>query len=252
MSEAHAVARLLGSPPGYIGHEEGGQLTEAVARAPVPLVLLDEIEKAHRDVLLALLPLLDEGRLTDGRGPHGRLHQHRDRHDLEPRCRRARRACARGVWRRAQRSGRRLRAGACLRAARAALPAELWNRIDEPLYFAALDRASVASIARRMLARIVALARTEHSIALTIDDSAIDTLIAAGGYDPELGARPMRRTLGRLVESPLAHAVLAAELRCGDTVLLRGEGGQIVFERAPRAGDAAGPNGGASLAVRLA
>jgi ATP-dependent Clp protease ATP-binding subunit ClpC len=123
-----------------------------------------------------------------------------------------------------------------LRAARAALPPELWNRIDEPLFFAPLDRASVAGIAKRMLVRIVALARSEHGIALHIEDSAIEALIRAGGYDPELGARPMRRTLSRLVESPLAHAVLAGELRAGDSVALRGAGERIVFERAPVAG----------------
>jgi ATP-dependent Clp protease ATP-binding subunit ClpC len=234
MSEAHSVARLLGSPPGYVGHEDGGQLTEAVRARPYSLVLLDEIEKAHREVLLALLPLLDEGRLQDGRG---RTIDFRNTvivmtSNLG--------AAALGERARvgfgAQEAAGDARGERVLRAARAALPPELWNRIDEPLFFAPLDRASVAGIAKRMLVRIVALARSEHGIALHIEDSAIEALIRAGGYDPELGARPMRRTLSRLVESPLAHAVLAGELRAGDSVALRGAGERIVFERAPVAG----------------
>ena len=233
LSESHGVARLLGAPPGYVGHEDGGQLTEAVRKRPYQLILLDEIEKAHMDVLLALLPLLDEGRLTDGRGRTvdftntvvvmtSNLGA-----DATPRSTRARIGFGAGPGD-AEMDGQR---EASLAAARAALPPELWNRIDEPLFFEPLDRADVASIAERMVATAAALMLREHGIAVSADRSAIESLIAAGGYDPKLGARPMRRTVGRLIEAPLARAVLAGEFSSGDVVLLRGEGTQIVVER---------------------
>ena len=197
LSEAHAVARLLGAPPGYIGHDEGGQLTEPVRRRPYQVILLDEIEKAHRDVLLALLAAARRGPAHRRPRPHRRLHQHRDRDDLEPR-RPSRAAREQGRLRRAARrtgaTKRRLQAAHARRGARA-LPPELWNRIDEPLYFHALDRDAIADIARRMIAGVAAVVRREHAVHVDLDPSAIDALIAAGGYDPELGARPMRRTV---------------------------------------------------------
>ncbi len=185
------------------------------------------------DVLLALLPLLDEGRLTDGRGRTvdftntvvvmtSNLGA-----DATPRSTRARIGFGAGPGD-AEMDGQR---EGSLAAARAALPPELWNRIDEPLFFEPLDRADVASIAERMVATAAALMLREHGIAVSADRSAIESLIAAGGYDPKLGARPMRRTVGRLIEAPLARAVLAGEFSSGDAVLLRGEGTQIVVER---------------------
>lgn len=225
-SEAHSVARLLGAPPGYVGHDDGGQLTEAVRRRPYQLVLLDEIDKAHPDVLLSLLPLLDEGRLTDGRGrtvdftntivfmtsnhgageassgPRIGFAADDDAGAGEPR------------W---------------MAAARRALPPELWNRIDEPLFFAPLSAREVATIAGRMLDRVAATLHAEHGVALSYDDSAVEALVAAGGYDPALGARPMRRVIGRMVESALASRVLAGDVGAGDAVRLTGRGAEIHF-----------------------
>jgi ATP-dependent Clp protease ATP-binding subunit ClpC len=235
LGQAHAVARLIGSPPGYIGHDEGGQLTEAVRNRPYQLILLDEIEKAHMDVLLALLPLLDEGRLTDGRGRTVDF----TNTVIVMTSNLGADSAARG------RIGFGGEAGGATDAAqaraigalRAALPPELFNRIDEPLYFTPLSEVDVAEIARRMLTGVVAIANERHAVSITVDDSAIEALIRAGGFDLVLGARPMRRTIGRLVEAPLARALLAGELSSGQEVLLRGQGDRVEIvpklERAP-------------------
>jgi ATP-dependent Clp protease ATP-binding subunit ClpC len=226
LGQAHSVARLLGAPPGYIGHEDGGQLTEAVRHRPYQLVLLDEIEKAHMSVLLALLPLLDEGRLTDGRGrtvdftntvivmtsnlgAEGALARQRIGFGGEPTARA---------------SDEEARA---LSLVRAALPPELFNRIDEPLYFYPLEHAEVAEIARRMLADVSAVVFQKHGIRVEVDESAVTALLQAGGFDRQLGARPMRRTVGRLVEAPLAQALLAGEISRDRPVRLEGDGARI-------------------------
>ncbi|MCZ7681035.1 MAG: ATP-dependent Clp protease ATP-binding subunit [Sandaracinaceae bacterium] len=235
LSEPHAVARLLGAPPGYVGHEEGGQLTEAVRRRPYQLVLLDEIEKAHPEVLLALLPLLDEGRLTDGRGRTvdftntvvvmtsnlGASAAHAGS-----------RRVGFGAERERESASDRERA---VMAARRAVPPELWNRIDEPLWFSPLGDAEVRAIADRLLGEVAAVMRREHQVRLEIEPSVVGALVAAGGFDPELGARPMRRCVGRLVEAPLASAVLAGQVARGQTVVLRGEGDRVVLDARPSA-----------------
>jgi ATP-dependent Clp protease ATP-binding subunit ClpC len=228
-SEPHAVARLLGAPPGYVGYEEGGQLTERVRRRPYQLVLLDEIEKAHPDVLLALLPLLDEGRLTDGRGRTVDftntvivMTSNLGAHAAAP---------ARAIGFGAE-TGEVAAAAAerAIAAARKALPPELWNRIDEPLFFSPLSERAVRTIAGRMLDHVAEIVHREHDVELTFDPSALDALIAAGGFDPALGARPMRRVVGRLVEAPLAAKVLAGEIGAGDRVLVRGAGAVLHVE----------------------
>ena len=232
-AEAHAVARLLGAPPGYLGHDDGGQLTEPVRRRPYQLVLLDEVEKAHRDVLLALLPLLDEGRLTDGRG---RTVDFTNTivmmtSNLGVGASAAPRIGFGGP------SGDTGEAARGLEAAQRALPPELWNRIDEPLWFGSLGRAEVAVIARRLLRGLTALMKREHELELVIEDTAIDALVAAGGYDAALGARPMKRIIGRLVEAPLASAVLAREVVAGDVVRLRGHDQTVRIVRGVARGD---------------
>jgi ATP-dependent Clp protease ATP-binding subunit ClpC len=228
LSQAHGVARLLGAPPGYLGHDEGGQLTEAVRNRPYQLVLLDEIEKAHIEVLLALLPLLDEGRMTDGRG---RTVDFTNTvvvmtSNLGAECASARNRIGFDAEQASDSDGARDRA---LAAVRAALPPELYNRIEEALYFAPLRREDVAEIARRMLAALVQVALERHAIDVEFESSAIDALIAAGGFDPTLGARPMRRTIGRLVEAPLARAVLAREITAGARIVLRGSGSRVLL-----------------------
>ena len=114
-----------------------------------------------------------------------------------------------------------------LAAARASLPPELWNRIDEPLFFHPLGADDVAEVAKRMLREVAAVLESKHGVALVVDSSAIEALVQAGGFDPALGARPMRRTISRLVEAPLSHAILAGELRGKREVVLRGEGATV-------------------------
>jgi ATP-dependent Clp protease ATP-binding subunit ClpC len=227
-SESHAVARLFGSPPGYVGHEEGGQLTEAVRKKPYQLVLLDEVEKAHPEALLAMLPLFDEGRLTDGRG---RTVDFTNTvivmtSNLGAKPARSTRSIGFGDEQPVQAEADKNRERA-LSAVRASLPPELFNRIDEIVVFPALSRADVGRIAQRMLTGVVAAMKREHDIELDIDASVIEALIRAGGYDPELGARPMRRTVGREVEARLAHLVLSGGVSRGDRLLLDALDGQL-------------------------
>jgi ATP-dependent Clp protease ATP-binding subunit ClpC len=231
LGEAHTVARLLGAPPGYVGHEDGGQLTEPVRRRPYQLVLLDEIEKAHMDVLLALLPLLDEGRLTDGRGRT--VDFTNTIVMMTPNLGADAGASAKsgiGFGRAATPSTSAGRGrDAALGAARGALPPELWNRIDEPLYFGRLTPEDVAEIARRMLGAMNRTLAAKHGLELEVEASAIEALVLAGGYDAALGARPMRRVIGRLVEAKLASAILEGKVPPRARVRLFGEGADVGF-----------------------
>jgi ATP-dependent Clp protease ATP-binding subunit ClpC len=240
MSESHAVARLFGAPPGYVGHEAGGQLTEVVRRRPYQLVLLDEIEKAHPDVLLALLPLLDEGRLTDGRGRTIDFTNTVIVMTSNLGAAAAMQRPTRSIGfdssdaTTSARGDTDEREARVLEAARRAVPPELWNRIDEPLYFAPLVHEDVVEIARRMLAALGRTLELERAVRLEVEPSACHALAEAGGFEATLGARPMRRTIGRLVESPLAARLLSGEISRGQCVRLRGRGDQVFFDVSPR------------------
>jgi ATP-dependent Clp protease ATP-binding subunit ClpC len=240
-AEAHAIARLVGAPPGYIGHDGGGQLTEAVRKRPYQVLLLDEIEKAHRDVLEAFLQVFDEGHLTDGRGRTvdftnvviamtSNLGA-----DVARRSRRGRIGFGESDDARAERDAREYDEALCA-AARAGLPPELYNRIDEVLAFAPLGRTDVAEVARRMLRALGEDLEASRGIALDVSESAIEALLDEGGFDAELGARPMRRAIGRLVEAPIAEMILKGELDRGDVALIEVEQGRIAVDavRRPR------------------
>ena len=219
-SEAHSVARLLGAPPGYVGHQDGGQLTEAVRHRPYQLVLLDEIEKAHIDVLQALLPLLDEGRLTDAKGQvvdftNTIIVMTSNLGARQLASTEARIGFGDG-------SARKGDGAAVVNAARKALPPEIWNRIDEPLYFGPLTQDDVATIAQRLIDGVAKQLADKHRVRLSVDASTIDALIRAGGYDVAFGARPMRRTIGRLIEAQIATAILEKRIKPGDEVTLVG------------------------------
>ncbi len=240
-SEPHAVARLIGAPPGYVGHEAGGQLTDAVRRRPYQVVLLDEVEKAHQDVLESFLQVLDEGRLTDGRGKtidftNTVIILTSNLGSGE--AKRARTVKAVGfvssndnVHAKAEE--------ATLAAAKTALPPELYNRIDEVLCYRALARADVMAIAKRMLEDLGATLQAK-GIALQIDDDVVDALMRSGGFDEEFGARPMRRAIGRLVEAPLAELILKGDLASGSTALLHCEGGEVHIDAVASLKDAVG------------
>lgn len=241
-AEAHAVARLVGAPPGYIGHEAGGQLTEAVRRRPYQVILLDEIEKAHRDVLEAFLQVFDEGRLTDGRGrrvdfTNAVIVMTSNLGAAEAGMIKAERSV--GFSRAPTTVAPDRLSATMIGAAKAHLPPELYNRIDEVLCFGALTRPEVAEIARRLLGGLAdgLLAR---GVRLDVDPAAIDILLAAGGFDAEMGARPMKRTIARLIENPLAELILRGDLEDGAVALVGVEKGEIVVDAVDERQAAAG------------
>ncbi|WP_437656269.1 AAA family ATPase [Sorangium sp. So ce1182] len=238
-AESHAVARLVGAPPGYVGHEAGGQLTEAVRRRPYQVVLLDEIEKAHRDVLEAFLQVFDEGRLTDGRGrrvdfTNTVLVMTSNLGAAEAGALKAERSV--GFARASQAVSPERLSEAMLAATRASLPPELYNRIDEVICFAPLTRADVAEITRRLLGGLERELEA-RGVVLEVEPEAIDALLDSGGFDPELGARPMKRTISRLIEAPLADLILRGQLEEGSAALVGVEQGEVVVDAIARAGE---------------
>jgi ATP-dependent Clp protease ATP-binding subunit ClpC len=235
-AEPHAIARLVGAPPGYVGHEAGGQLTEAVRRRPYQVVLLDEIEKAHRDVLEAFLQVFDEGRLTDGRGrtidfTNCVLFMTSNiGADITQGARSQRRRMGFGVTAEERKSSNEDYEEKICGAARAALPPELYNRLDEVLAFAPLTRLDVSEIARRMLAALAVELEATRQVTLDVNDAAVDALLDNGGFDAELGARPMRRAISRLIEAPIAEMILRGEITRGDIATIDVEDGVIVVD----------------------
>jgi ATP-dependent Clp protease ATP-binding subunit ClpC len=236
-AESHAIARLVGAPPGYVGFDAGGQLTESVRRRPYQVVLLDEIEKAHRDVLEGFLQVFDEGRLTDGRGRTVDftntviLLTSNIGADLSPATASRARIGFGGPARRDNRD-REVSAyrEAVTDAARKALPPELFNRLDEVLAFSPLSRDDVAEVARRILADLARDLDTQRGVRLDASPAAVEALLDAGGFDPELGARPMRRAIGRHVEAPIAEMILKGMLKRGDVAMVDVEDGAIVVD----------------------
>jgi ATP-dependent Clp protease ATP-binding subunit ClpC len=227
-SESHALARLIGAPPGYVGHDAGGYLTESVRRRPYQVLLLDEVEKAHPDVLMAFLGVFDEGRLTDGRG---RTVDFTNTAIFMTSNIGADLAVS-STRRRVGFSSRETSARShgehkTIEMARAALAPEFYNRIDEVIVFLPLTREQVREIARRQLARMSQVLEHRHGVTLHADDSCLDVLLDAGGYDPALGARPMRRAIARLVEAPLAERLLAGDVERGDIVVVKGRRGHV-------------------------
>ncbi|MDP9149416.1 MAG: ATP-dependent Clp protease ATP-binding subunit [Myxococcota bacterium] len=230
-AEPHAIARLVGAPPGYVGHEAGGQLTEAARKRPYQVLLLDEVEKAHRDVLEAFLQLFDEGRMTDGRGRTIDFTNvvvvmtSNIGADVAHPNERARIGFG-------SRTVRDLHAydDAVCAAARAELPPELYNRIDEVLAFSPLGHAEVAEVARRMLRGLGEELERARGVRLDVSEPAIEALLASGGFDAELGARPMRRAIGRLVETPIAEMLLRGELHHGDVAFVDAENGEVAVD----------------------
>ena len=209
--EKHAVARLIGAPPGYVGYEEGGQLTEAVRRRPYSVVLLDEIEKAHPDVFNTLLQVMDDGRLTDGQGrtvdfknvvlimtsnvPGGRA----------------------GV--------------------EAQFKPEFINRLDDIVEFQPLSREQIGQIVELQVAKLVERVR-ERGIEIELTPAARE-LLGNLGYDPTYGARPLKRVIQKRLVDKLALAILEGEFGDGDTVRVDAADGELVFTKAPAAAQAA-------------
>jgi ATP-dependent Clp protease ATP-binding subunit ClpB len=217
--EKHSVARLIGAPPGYVGYEEGGYLTEAVRRHPYSVVLFDEIEKAHPDVFNALLQILDDGRMTDGKGRTVDFKNTvlimtsnvgsqwiqelggKDDEEMERRV---------------------------TEALRATFKPEFLNRIDEVVFFNALGREEIQKIVDIQIA-LLGKRLAANKISLELTDPA-RRLLADTGFDPVYGARPLKRTIQRLIQDPLAVKILEGSVKEGDGVRVSVKGGQLVFE----------------------
>jgi ATP-dependent Clp protease ATP-binding subunit ClpB len=223
-SERHAVARMIGAPPGYVGYDEGGQLTEAVRRRPYSVILLDEIEKAHPEVFNILLQVLDDGRLTDGKGRTVDLRNTililtsnvasdyiLDHAGEEPAALRERvERELHGVFR-----------------------PEFLNRIDESIIFGSLTRDDILAIVDLQIERLNALL-AERRLTLELRDPARQRL-ADAGYDPAYGARPLRRAIQRLIQDPLAMQLLEGRLEAGDRIVVDDDGRGLTLERAEAA-----------------
>jgi len=219
--EKHTVARMIGAPPGYIGFEEGGALTEAVRRRPFSVLLLDEVEKAHPEVLNVLLQLLDDGRLTDGQGRTVDFRNtivimtsnlgsqwilelgEDDREEME---------------RRVQES------------LREHFRPEFLNRVDEVIVFHSLTRADIRRIVDLQIQSLQNML-AEREMKLILTETARDAL-AEEGYDPHFGARPLKRTIQRRLQNPLAMKLLAGEFKPGQTIEVGVENGEFVFRAA--------------------
>jgi ATP-dependent Clp protease ATP-binding subunit ClpB len=226
--EKHSVARLIGAPPGYVGYEEGGSLTEAVRRRPYQVILFDEIEKAHPDVFNVLLQVLDDGRLTDGQGRTvdfrntlivltsnlgsdilASLPESGDIGSVRERV---------------------------MEVVRAAFRPEFLNRLDEILLFRRLTRADMKGIVDIQLKRLQKLLE-DRKITLALDDKARQWL-ANSGYDPVYGARPLKRVIQRALQNPLAEAILAGRISDGESVdVTTGEGGLVIAGHVAKAAE---------------
>jgi ATP-dependent Clp protease ATP-binding subunit ClpB len=225
--EKHSVARLIGAPPGYVGYEEGGYLTEAVRRRPYSVVLLDEVEKAHHDVFNVLLQVLDDGRLTDGQGRTVDFRNTVIVMTSNLGSQLIQEFAAKGDYD-AMKS-------AVLDVVQGHFRPEFINRLDEIVVFHPLARAHIRAIARIQLQHLEKRLR-EREIGFAITDAALDHL-GESGFDPVYGARPLKRAVQHQVENPLATRILKGEFKPGDVVAIDWDGSQLRFEK--RAGRAA-------------
>jgi len=223
--EKHSVARLIGAPPGYVGYEEGGYLTEAVRRRPYSLILLDEVEKAHSDVFNILLQVLDDGRLTDGQGRTvdfrntvivmtSNLGSHQIQElsgDGSAEAYTQMKAAVMGV-------------------VQAHFRPEFINRLDDIVVFHPLDKAQIKSIARIQLGGLDKRL-AERGLKIELSDRALE-LLGNVGFDPVYGARPLKRAIQSQLENPLAQQILSGQFLSGDTINVGAEGGHLTFQKA--------------------
>ena len=230
-SEAHSVSRFIGAPPGYVGFDKGGELTSALMESPYKLVLFDEFEKAHPSVHRLLLQILDDGRLTDSMGHTVDFSNtvivltSNMGSNVKPRSRTGFSSPTDGEDRFSDYRSR------VLEVVRDILPPELFNRIDEPIVFSPLTEDEVKEIARRLLAASAASLEESRDVTLTWSEGLVRHLVQAGGYDPTLGARPMKRTIQKVVESEIAELILSGRATAGGRIRVTASAGkQPVFK----------------------
>jgi ATP-dependent Clp protease ATP-binding subunit ClpB len=218
--EKHSVARLIGAPPGYVGYEEGGYLTEAVRRKPYSVILLDEIEKAHPDVFNVLLQVLDDGRMTDGQGrtvdfkntvivmtSNLGSHKIQSMEDSDPALVKL----------------------AVMAEVRSHFRPEFINRIDEIVVFHALDEKNIGAIAKIQLA-VLEQRLEKMDMSLQMTDAALQK-IAEAGFDPVYGARPLKRAIQHQIENPLSKAILQGKFGPKDVIVVTVRNGELEFEK---------------------
>jgi len=217
--EKHSVARLIGAPPGYVGYEEGGYLTEAVRRKPYSVILLDEVEKAHADVFNILLQVLDDGRLTDGQGRtvdfknavvimtsnlgSQRVHDHSGNYDSMKTL--------------------------VMESVTEHFRPEFINRVDDIVVFHALKKAQVREIANIQIDYLRKRLAAQN-LQLEIDTTALD-LIGEAGFDPVYGARPLKRSIQNAIENPLAEKILSGQFAPGDIVNISVKDKSLIFTK---------------------
>ncbi|WP_447736625.1 ATP-dependent chaperone ClpB [Rhodanobacter soli] len=226
--EKHAVSRLVGAPPGYVGYEEGGYLTEAVRRRPYSVILLDEVEKAHPDVFNILLQVLDDGRLTDG---HGRTVDFRNTvivmtSNLGSQM--IQDAAENSEGGDVEEQYTQMKASV-MGVVQAHFRPEFINRLDELVVFRPLDKTQIRAIARIQLTYLEKRL-AERQLKLEVSDAAL-ALLGDIGFDPVYGARPLKRAIQQQLENPLAKQILEGRFQSGDTVEVAAEGGQLVFRK---------------------
>jgi len=221
--EKHSVARLIGAPPGYVGYEEGGYLTEAVRRRPYSVLLLDEVEKAHPDVFNILLQVLEDGRLTDGQG---RTVDFRNTVIVMTSNLGSDVIQSMGL----EQSAYEQIKSAVMESVAAHFRPEFINRIDEVVVFHSLAAEEIQGIAKIQL-KGLSERLSEQDIALQFDEAAMSKL-AEAGFDPVYGARPLKRAIQRWVENPLAQQILSGEYVAGDTIVASVKDDQIEFSKA--------------------
>jgi len=219
--EQHSVARLIGAPPGYVGYEEGGRLTEAVRRQPYSVILFDEIEKAHRDVFNVLLQLLDDGRLTDGQG--------RTVDFTNTIVVMTSNIGSQQILEMAEQGDEENIRATCMEALKHNFRPEFLNRVDEVIVFHPLARHDIRKIVELQLSRL-AKSLQEHGYELEVSDDA-KTLLANEGYDPTYGARPLKRVIQNRVQNSLANAILSGEFPEGSTIKVDTQHGEFTFSR---------------------
>jgi ATP-dependent Clp protease ATP-binding subunit ClpB len=226
--EKHSVARLIGAPPGYVGYEEGGYLTEAVRRRPYSVILLDEVEKAHPDVFNILLQVLDDGRLTDGQGRTVDFRNTVIVMTSNLGSQQIQEIASSGIDEDSPEAYTQMKA-AVMGVVQAHFRPEFINRLDEIVVFHPLDKAQIREIAR-LQTHYLAKRLQERQIDLEISDAAL-MLLGNVGFDPVYGARPLKRAIQTQLENPLAQKILAGEFVGGDTIRVEAEGGKLVFHK---------------------